>query len=256
MALLDAYERKARLTPGLLAFAPIAFAVATLGFKKYPAIAIAVGVLSAAGGGYALSVIVGNFGRRAQTQLWNAWDGAPTTRLLRTRDTTVSAVQRDVWRRAVEAITDVALLPAADEINDPMLADDTIKTAVDQIRPLGQDARFPLVKAENVQYGFERNLYGFRWVGRIISIACAATLALVLLTTRSSYQALSHGALISGVAIDAALFLTWVFVPSANRTRAAGERYAHQLFQAAVNVSRQIGASGSADTGPSSENDA
>ena len=39
MALLDAYERKARLTPGLLAFAPVAFAVTTLGFKKFPAVA-------------------------------------------------------------------------------------------------------------------------------------------------------------------------------------------------------------------------
>jgi hypothetical protein len=188
VALLDAYERKARLTPGLLAFAPIAFAVATLGFKKFPAVAIGVGVLSAAGGGYALSVIVGNFGRRVQTQLWNTWGGAPTTRLLRTRDTTVSAVQRDVWRRAIEAITGVVLLSAADEINDTTLADDTIRTAVDQTRLLGQDARFLLVKTENIQYGFERNLYGFRWIGRTISIACTAVVVLVLLTTKSFGQ--------------------------------------------------------------------
>ncbi len=62
MALLDAYERKARLTPGLLAFAPVAFAIATLGFKKFPAIAIAVGVLSAAGGAYALAILVAHLG--------------------------------------------------------------------------------------------------------------------------------------------------------------------------------------------------
>jgi hypothetical protein len=104
---------------------------------------------------------------------------------------------------------------------------------------LGQDARFPLIKAENIQYGFERNLYGFRWVGRLISLACTIALTLVLLLTKSANQNFSHGALISGVAIDALFVLAWLFIPSANRAKAAGERYAQQLLQAVVSVSRQ-----------------
>ncbi len=251
LTLLDPYERKARLTPGLLAFAPIAFAIATLGFKKFPAVAIAVGVLSAAGGGYALSVIVGNFGRRAQTRLWSTWGGAPTTRLLRNRDTTVSAVQKDVWRKPIEVVTGVALLSATAEAKDPTLADDTIRAAVDQMRLLGQDARFPLVKTENIQYGYERNLYGFRWIGRAISIACIAVLVLTVLTTMPSSHAFSHGALISGAAIDAILLLAWVLVPSSSRTKEAGERYAQQLFQAVVSLSRQTGSADGAAAGPS-----
>jgi hypothetical protein len=253
MALLDAYERKARLTPGLLAFAPVAFAVTTLGLKKFPAIAIAVGVLSAAGGAYALSTLVGHLGRRAQVGLWSRWGGPPTARFLRLREAAPNPVQRGAWRRAIEAVTGVTLLSASAEADDPILADNTISVAVDQARRLGQDTRHPLVTTENIQYGFERNLYGFRWVGRAISLACTLALILILLLTRTAApndQAFAVGALAAGAAIDCLFLLAWVFIPSANRAKAASERYAHQLLQAVVNESRQAVGSGGAVTSP------
>jgi hypothetical protein len=243
VALLDAYERKARLTPGLLAFAPIAFAVTTLGFKKFPAVAIAVGVLSAAGGTYALSTLVAHFGRKAQEHLWNIWNGPPTTRFLRTREESANPVQRDVWRQAIEAATGVRLLSPREEAADPDSADNTIRAAVDQMRLLGQDPRFPLVAAENTQYGYERNLYGFRWVGRAISLACTAALALVLV---ANAQAFSSGALIAGATIDFLFLLAWIFIPSADRVKTAGERYAQQLFQAVVSLNKPTASSGGA----------
>ena len=112
-----------------------------------------------------------NLGRRAQERLWDAWHGSPTTRFLRTRDEAPNPVQRDTWRRAIEVTTGVTLLTISEETTNPALADNTIQVAVDQIRFLGQDTRFPLVKEENIQYGYERNLYGcaaglaarFRW---------------------------------------------------------------------------------------------
>jgi hypothetical protein len=173
----------------------------------------------------------------------------PTTRFLRTRDETTNPIQRDVWRRAIEAATGVTLLSPSEEAANPATADNTIGAAVDQMRLLGQDPRFPLVTAENIQYGFERNLYGFRWVGRAISLVCTAALALVLLI---SAQTFSSGALIAGAAIDLLFLLAWLLIPSADRVKAAGERYAHQLFQAVVNLSRQTADSGDAADSPGS----
>jgi hypothetical protein len=254
MALLDAYERKARLTPGLLAFAPVAFAITTLGFKKFPAVAIAVGVLSAAGGTYALSILVGHMGRQAQAGLWDSWGGPPTTRFLRMHEVTTNPAQRDVWRRAIETVTGVTLPSARAEATNPAMADNIILVAVDQIRRLGQDTRYPLVIAENAQYGFERNLYGFRWAGRVISFACTAALLLVLLLTKTSTpheQTFAIGALAAGATIDFFFLLAWVLIPSTSRTKAASERYAQQLFQAVVNESRQATGSGGAGARPS-----
>jgi hypothetical protein len=239
MALLDAYERKARLSPGLLAFAPIAFAVVALGLKRFPAIAIALGVLSAAGGAYALSIVVAYFGRQAQVALWESWQGPPTTRFLRTRDSTTSPVQRDIWRNSIEKVTGVVLLSARQEKNNPIAADGAIVAAVDQIRWLGQDDRYPLVGTENIQYGFERNLYGFRWVGRLVSVCCLAALILTLLIVKSDSHAVSAPAVIAGGVIDASFLAVWIFLPSAKRTKGAAERYASQLFQAVVRQSKE-----------------
>jgi hypothetical protein len=251
MSLLDAYERKARLTPGLLAVAPVAFMIVTLGFKKFPAVAVAVAVLSATGGGYALSVLVAHLGRRAQVHLWDSWDGPPTIRFLRTRYEAANPVQREVWRRAIEMTTGVALLTPDAEAADPTLADNTIRTAVDQMRRLGQDPAFPLVAAENTQYGFERNLYGFRWVGRVISATCTAVLVLIgLLASQSASQAFSFQAIIAGAFIDCLFFVGWIAIPSVKRTKGAADRYAEQFLQAVVAVSRLPGRPGAGANPP------
>ncbi len=245
MALLDAYERKARLTPGLLAFAPVAFVVATLGLKRFPAISIVGAVVSAAGGGYVLSVLVGHFGRKAQDKLWASWGGAPTTRVLRTRETSSNPIQRDAWRSAIEVVTGVALLSSRREAANPTAADNAIETAVGQVRYIGQDGRFPLVGAENAQYGLERNLYGFRWCGRLIAAICMLGLvAILVVATSSSVRGLSPSALLAGAIIDGLFLLGWLFIPSAARAQAAGNRYANQLLQAVVNLSRSGGATG------------
>lgn len=230
MALLSAYERKARLTPGLTGVAPIAITIATLGIKQFPAVAVVAGVLSAAGGMYLLAVLVGNFGRRAQVRLWAEWGGRPTTQLLRTRELADNPVQRDIWRKALSRVTGIRLLSQARETSDPATADHTIEAAVSQVLHLGQDKQFPILVAENAQYGLERNLYGFRWLGRAIALVCIAGLSVALLLT----VPVSPGAVISGIIINSLLLLGWLFVPSEARTKEAGFRYANQLMQAVV----------------------
>lgn len=240
---MDSYDRRARLTPGLLAIAPVTFAVATLGFKRFPAIAIAAGVLTAAGGGYLLSVLVAHFGRMAQQQLWDSWGGRPTTHLLRTRETAPNATQRDVWRQAIAETTGVALLTPRRENSNPQAADDAIEAAVDQIRFLGQDQRFPLVASENAQYGFERNMYGFRWIGRSIAALCTVVLAAMLIVVQTEHPvSLSTGGLVAGIVVDAAFAVGWAVLPSAKRAEAAGYRYASQLLQAVANLKRSAAA--------------
>lgn len=239
MALINSYDRRARLTPGLLAIAPVTFAVATLGLKRFPAIAVAAGVLTAAGGGYLLSVLVAHFGRVAQQKLWQSWSGRPTTHLLRTRETASNVTQRDIWRQAIVEITGVALLTPRREASNPQAADDAIEAAVDQVRFLGQDQRFPMVALENAQYGFERNMYGFRWLGRSVAALSTVTLAITLFVAQPAHpKGLSTGALVAGILVDAAFGIGWILIPSAKRTEAAGYRYANQLLQAVVNLKR------------------
>lgn len=80
MMWLNGYEIRARLAPGLLALFPITIAIATLGLKKYPAVAFLGSAISLVGGPLLLAELVRSVGIRAQGQLWLDWGGAPRLR--------------------------------------------------------------------------------------------------------------------------------------------------------------------------------
>ncbi len=230
MVLLSAYERKARLIPGFLAVAPVAVVIAAVGLKRFPAVAIVLGLLSATGGAYLLAVLVANYGRRVQRSLWEAWQGRPTTHLLRTREPADNPVERDLWRRALTRQTGLRLLSPAEEAADPAAADHAIEAAVGQVLHFGQDDRFPILLSEIAQYGLERNLFGFRWMGRAISAVCIGGLVVAVLLEDPQ----ARGPLLAGVVVNGLFLAAWIFLPSAQRTKEAGFRYATQLLHAVV----------------------
>lgn len=240
MIALDAYERRARLAPGLIALAPISVTIFTLGLRDYPAISTLFSILVAIGGPLLLSTIVGNFGRASERRLYKSWDGAPATMLLRTRGTDASAPQRDLWRSQLTAVTGVILSSQAEEAAHPQEADDRIATAINQVRYLGHgDAGgVTMVANENKQYGFERNMFGFRWPGRLISVGCLAAMGIV-----ARNEKVVDGGIIAGAAVVALFLLVWVFFPSKNRVKDAGFRYGTQLFNA---IGRTLGKGGTA----------
>jgi hypothetical protein len=237
--LLDSYERRARLTPGILGIAPASVAITTLGVGENPAFAALAGLLSLGGGAFALAVAVGNLGRKQQPKLWELWGGAPTTQLLRSRSVEASEAQTTAWRHAVENVTRTNLLDAHDELDDPERADAAIDVATNAIRHLGHGGSDATLAAkENAQYGYERNVLGFRWVGRSVALG-----AIVIQVARFFFWPPAVLADWVGIVLCAGLLLFWTIKPSRKRTREAGFRYAAQLLNA---VARQ-----SSETNPS-----
>lgn len=229
MIILDAYERRARLTPGLLALAPISIVIITLGLGNYPVVASLAGLLVAIGGPFLLATIVGSFGRSAQDSLYDKWQGAPVTDLVRTRSSGTSVAQRDLWRAKLSSTTGVELLDPAGEQLRPAEADERIQAAIGQVLHLGHGGPdgLKMVASENAQYGFERNLYGFRWVGRVVSACCLIALGVVVAIER-----IAIGGVIAAVVLVVLFLLVWVFLPSEDRVKKAGIRYGTQLFNA------------------------
>ena len=230
--MLDSYERRARLTPGLLAVAPVVVLLIALGLEKNVVVSATLGVLSFGVGTYLLSVIVANLGRRLQDELWKSWGGPPTSQLLRAHSNKSSISQRSIWRSAIESVTGVALLPAAQEVTEPGRADELIAAAIGQVRHLGQDRHYPLIAAENAQYGLERNLYGSRWLGRALSLACFVALAIAL-----KVVAPLSVTLLIGTLVELVLSVLWFIIPSEGRMKDAAFRYGEQLLQAVTRES-------------------
>jgi len=235
---LDKYERYARVAPGLFALLPVVVTVTALGYRQVPVVSGVASLLSFVGGPVLLADTVRQFGQRAQDKLWSVWGGAPTTSALRLRENSSNSVQRDMWRKAAEKVSGIKLASRAVETKNPLKADEAIEAAVARLR---QETRgkqqFDLLQAENRSYGFGRNLYGIRWLGRFVAFAgmlvIAGFMTWGLLHNRHASVPTAD---VLGLLINGVIMLLWFTLPSAKRVRVAGDKYAHQLLYAAVSL--------------------
>jgi hypothetical protein len=239
---LDKYERYARIAPGLLALLPLVVTVTALGYRQVPVVSVVVSLLSLAGGPVLLADTVRQFGQRAQDKLWTVWGGPPTTLALRLRETTTNSVQRDIWRSAAEKVSGVTLASRQSESRNPKKADEAIEAAVARLRQVTRgEQHFTLLQAENRSYGFQRNFYGIRWFGRIV-----AFLGILVIGGFMGWHLSSKGhvsaptADILGLLLNGAILLGWFILPSADRVKTAGIKYAYQLLHAGVSIAEGV----------------
>ncbi|MFJ2568528.1 MULTISPECIES: hypothetical protein [unclassified Streptomyces] len=238
MVWLDEYERRARLVPGLLAIFPLAILLSVLSLRQLPTVAYVMSAVVLIGTPVVVADIVRQQGRKAEKTLWASWGGPPTTAWLRLRDLSDNEVQRDLWRKAVAGVSGVELLSLRAERANPSRADQAIVTAVGQVRDRTRDTeKFRLLFNENRNYGFARNLYGVRWIGRGISLG-----GVLVVGTYMAWLSLGRhqdgitAENLFGVASCLALFIYWCVWPSPGRVREAANKYAQQLLQSAVTL--------------------
>jgi hypothetical protein len=234
---LDRYEWQARLVPGLLSLFPIAVTITALGFRHGPIGSVISSLVSLAGGSLVLADVVRRLGTAEQRRLWTEWGGAPATIALRLRQSTTNTGLRDSWRAAVEKVSGIQLASLRSESANPERADQSINAAVARVRELTRSSRFYLLQAENRSYGYRRNLFGVRVVGRLVAILgmlCILGFSLWPLTV--GHNADLQAACVLGFIIDTLFALGWWLLPSSSQVREAGEKYAHQLFEAAVTL--------------------
>jgi hypothetical protein len=231
----DAYERKARLAPGLLALLPVPLSVVALGYRNVPVVSIVLSVLAFAGGPFLLSETVRGLGVKAETSLVLKWNGLPTTLLLRLRSTSSNPVERSQWRQRVERLSEQSLLNETEELNNPVLADQTIETAVTRVRMLARDSpkHTKILNLENRSYGFQRNLLGIRSVGRAVSGLCSVVTGAFLIWSGTHGGGVAFTDQLFGFLIDVVIFAGWWFMPSADRTKVAADKYAQELMRTA-----------------------
>lgn len=171
-SLLSSYHFRARVRPVLLA--TISPAVAGMlwarGEEAWLQFLGAGVVLS--GVAYVLGEWAGDKGREKQGSLWEAWGGAPTSQLLRYRDSKLNPRTLERIRQGIVSFCPDVELPSRDqEAKDPALADEVYATCIDRIRVLFRE--HSMVKRASIAYGFRRNLWAIRgWgiVGSAVSI--------------------------------------------------------------------------------------
>lgn len=214
MTFLDPYDRRARVSPGLLAILPLAVAVFVLGFTGWRVASSLLSVAGAFGGSLVLSLWVRERGIQAQERLWSRWGNPPINEAL-LRDTVAAEERRAKLNRLVG-------IPVAYE--DREQTDRAVKAL---FRLIGDKERHPLVFTENCNYGFMRNLYGIRAAGRASSIigliAVVSMLGLDLSGQTPNGMRLATSPLVMGTLANVALLFFWLLFPREARVRRANE---------------------------------
>ena len=168
--------------------------------------------------------------------------GSPTTRLLRFRESPNRVIL--TRRRAkLEGLLRQALPTEEEEAQDPACADQLYEAAVSFLREVTRDtSKFPLVFAENVNYGFRRNLWGLKPYGLAFAVLAAVAswglfLSSVGLPTAESWvdnivkdpDGVTVTRLV-GSMFNTTAVAVWLFVITPGWVRIAAEAYAQRLL--------------------------
>ncbi|MGO7543143.1 hypothetical protein ACC786_12025 [Rhizobium ruizarguesonis] len=177
MDFLDGYVVRARLFPAILAIAPaLVFLLVTVGGNYedlgLPEVlmSLTVGVLF-----FAFADIARRFGRRAERKVFTSSGGRPFPTVLRHRDKVVNPKSKAHYHSYLSRELGEAAPSPEQEDADPVAADEFYVSCGDLLRERTRDqSRFHLLFAENVSYGFRRNLYGLKYSGLLLNAVTAA----------------------------------------------------------------------------------
>lgn len=173
----DAYSIRARLFPAVIAAAPALAAIAllvswsTLGLSN--AIA-SIGMLALM---FAIADLSRARGRKLECRLYADHGGLPSITMFRRSDKTIDSGLKDRYRTFLAEQLGVQAPDAEVELLDKSAADGFYDQCGAWLRQNTRDSkRFSILFAENVTYGFRRNLLGVKtialWLNAIVVGVC------------------------------------------------------------------------------------
>lgn len=227
----DAYSVQARQMPALLVALPVALTVWAwpaahpLGWQGLG------GLIAAAGGMLLIAQIGGEMGKRREPKLYGKFGGRPSEQLL----SFVHAPNRHVVQRRHDQLQ--KLMPHLhiptehEELADPYAAHKVYEACTTfLISKLRGTETGRLVFAENINYGFRRNLWGMRTIGLILAVAGSVILGLRLYLDLTSHAYVSP-LLPLLFATNVALVLIWLALVRPDWVRTSANAYANRLLE-------------------------
>jgi hypothetical protein len=201
----------------------------------YPTTSVWLDTLEALGLPVVLTALLSQLGRdlgkKKEPALFAEWGGMPTDRILSFSKTFLDGSTFARYRAKLSTILpSVQFLNETQELEAPNSALEVFRTCTNFLREKTRDhGKFPLVFAENVNYGFRRNLWGMRAAGVVVSAIGTIGAALpLLLTPETPVSALE----VIAIVVNTFLFALWLLRINKNWVRVTAEEYAKQLFAA------------------------
>jgi hypothetical protein len=219
---LDAYSMRARIGPVLVASAPVLSVV-----WYAPQIGVAVGalpVIFVVAMGLLAEQIARQLGKDLERRLAKSWGGLPTVRALRFVDSTnmqILAQRRD----DVARMSAIRLPSKRDERTDPMgtdrVYDMAVRRALHEVRSRPTSA---LLREENIQYGFRRNLLALKPYALVLLVASLG------LDAWFSHLSGDPASLVIFAALSAIYAGIWLIVVREGWLKAQAETFSDRFF--------------------------
>jgi hypothetical protein len=226
----DLYPIKARFKPAMLVVLPISLSLAAWFPDRFAGWAVLAGVVVAGGLGCLLAELGRDQGKLKQGKLFQQWGGKPTTRKLRHRDTPFDWVTLSRRHAKLGTLVGLPAPSREEEVQDPGSADQLYEAYTRYLLEATRDHdRFPLVFAENISYGYRRNLWGWKPLGIILAIiGIVASGVPIIRDLDAGIEALP----VLSTGLNLLLFLLWCFWIRPRWVRLAADAYADRLIAA------------------------
>ncbi len=235
--LKDPYERKARVTPGLLLALPLLVPLVAVYGPKHAILTGVLAVLGGCGAIFALANIARGRGKALEESLVQHWGGLPTTILLRHRDKFFDPHTKERYHGLIGAKLGIPIPSPVEEAAAPDAADQAYIAATRRLRELTRGDSKLLLK-ENIAYGFHRNMTAMKPVGIVsclFGLIYGLVIAGVLRPTEPYVDAskMFDPGLAAAVTIliSAALLTSWLLYFKSSSVWRVGCTYAERLFE-------------------------
>jgi len=189
------------------------------------------GLVAALGLSAALAHLTRGAGRRLETRLYALWDGKPSMAMLRHRDERINPVTKRRYHDFLRSVGKLIIPTPEKENQDRTAADKFYDLASDWLRRRARSNRdFPLVHAENIGYGFSRNLLALTPFGTVLAATCVVGEFALLVQGHLAGQDLPPETAIA-VFISAAMTLVWLILIRPSWVKWHAEGYARALLE-------------------------
>lgn len=234
---LDKYTRNARLKPAVVMLLPVGMAVASW----VPIDSAILNGLSAIGVTAALSLLLSHLvrgpGKRLEVELYDSWGGMPSVLMLSYAHTKLPRESLSRYHTLLNRLVSGIQLPsdAQDEANNLPMYTTQYRIASDWLLSnTRSQERFGLVFAENVNYGFRRNLLGIKGFGLTFSIIGSLVTGVRTFAPMIKFGLPTSFSLIAAIyfAVSLLMILLWLVVVRPSWVRVTADEFARQLLLA------------------------
>ena len=222
----DRYVIQARIVPALI----VCFPLASLVVVWMPEEEFGKRLLSGMASLVLLSLVAQlgrDAGKQREPQLFEKWNGKPSVRKLRHRDTDVQWITLERLRSQLATNVGIPCPTKAEEESDAAAADEVYAAYVDHLREATRGDKILL--AENISYGFRRNLWGMRSAG--LSVAIVGTIGAGI---AAEWHWMTDAMAVPAIAmiLNATLTSIWLLRVTEPWVKVTADAYADRLVRA------------------------